>query len=268
MSLIIKKNTTFKIPRTFIDDPNFNPSSDPYAANIVFNNTFNSNVNAQNTTWTLGPLQEITTAPAGCAKSNCLHLLQGVGDEESPPSVYSNQGFGQSGMVNLTESYTIECWFYVTNIDQNIGSFGVLGRFLLLRSDGGDPLSICFMGDRSIVIGIYNPDEEGYNESQTNISIFNLNSWNHFALVSNRSSGKTTTYVNGINSAEINYLTNTNGNGSNWGNVPNAAWEFSKTHGGDGNPYDIYISNMRWTQAVRYTSNFTPTFVNFYNSAN
>ena len=121
-NLNLKKNTTFKIPRTIVYDPNFNPSSDPYAANVVLNNTFNSSVNAQNTTWALGPLQEITIAPANCPKSNCLHLLQG-GDETA--SLYSDQGFGQLGMIDLTQSYTIECWFYVTNIDQNMNSFGI-----------------------------------------------------------------------------------------------------------------------------------------------
>jgi len=244
----------FIVKRDF--DPNFNPYSDPYATSIVFNNTFNSNVNAQNTTWTLGPLQEITTSPAGCAKSNCLHLLQG-GDNTA--ALYSNQRFGQFGMINLPQSYTIECWFYVTNIDQNMDAFGVQGGSFLLRSDGGDPFYIYFKGDRTVVVGV-NTNANPYTEYSTSAGIFNLNSWNHLAVVTNQSLNTITTFVNGINRGQANYTTDWNGDP--------AYWECGSLHGGTQNAYDIYISNMRWTQAVRYTTNFTPTFVNFYNSAN
>jgi len=240
-NLNLKKNTTFKIPRTFIYDPNFNPSSDPYAASVVFNNTFNSNVNAQDTSWAQGPLQEIATAPNGCPNPNCLHLGQG---EAGDSALYSQQGFGQLGMLDLTQSYTIECWFYVTDIND---------FFPLTRGDGGDPIGISFNGDRSITV-FTNPDT-----ISTNSSIFNLNSWNNFAVTVNQSLGKTTIYINGVNCAEMNYTTNTNGNP--------AYWEWGVAHDLN-NGYDIYISNMRWTQAARYTNNFTPTFVNFYNSAN
>jgi len=250
MSLIIKKNTTFKIPRTFIYDPNFNPSSDPYAASVVFNNTFNSTVNAQNTSWYQGPYEQITTAPAGCPKTNCLYLSQGYADTSA---LYSQQGFGEGGMLDLTQSYTIECWFYVTDINTD---YGENGRFLFLRSDGGDPLNINFNGDRSVGFLIHN---ETYNQYNSTGPTFNLNSWNHFAIVANQSSTKTTIYINGVNKLEINLASNFNG-------YP-AYWEWGVGHDFD-NGYNVYISNMRWTQAIRYTNNFTPTFVNFYNSAN
>jgi hypothetical protein len=136
----------FIVKRDFIYDPNFNPSSDPYAASVVFNNTFNSNVNAQNTSWSQGPNQEITTAPAGCPKANCLHLSEGSADTSA---LYSEQRFGYLGMLDLNQSATIECWFYVANINQDIDGFGFLGAFGLLRSDYGDPLGIVFKGDRS-----------------------------------------------------------------------------------------------------------------------
>jgi hypothetical protein len=190
MSLIIKKNTTFKIPRTFIYDPNFNPSSDPYAASVVFNNTFNSSINAQNTSWSQGPNQEIITAPAGCPKTNCLHLSQGFADNSA---LYSQQGFGEGGMLNLAQNYTIECWFYVTDINTYYGEYG---RFLLLRSDGGDPLDINFNGDRSVGFLIYNV---GYNQYNSTGPTFNFNSWILFAIVANQSSTKTTIYFNGVN---------------------------------------------------------------------
>jgi hypothetical protein len=256
----------FIVKRDF--DPNFNPYSDPYAANVIFNNTFNTNVNAQNTSWYQGPYQQITTAPAGCPNSQSLYISQATEiSQDSPPSLYSNQGFGYLGMLDLTQNFTIECWFYVTNINQNANHFGDMGAFSLLRSDGGDPFYITFFGNRSVRVGV-NTQQNPYTYYLTSSSIFNLNSWNHIAVTSNQSLGKTTTYINGINRAEANYTTNTNGNGANWGSIPNSAWEWSKTHGEDGNGYNIYISNMRWTQVARYTSNFTPTFVNFYNSAN
>jgi parallel beta-helix repeat protein len=232
----------------------------------IFNNTFNSTVNAQNTTWALGPFQEITTAPAGCPNSQCLYISQATGTlPDSPPSLYSNQGFGKKGMLDLTQSFTIECWFYVTNINQNANHFGDMGAFSLLRSDGGDPFYITFLGNRSVRVGV-NTDANPYTYYLTSSSIFNLNSWNHIAVTSNQSLGKTTTYINGVNSAEANYTTNTNGNGDNWGSIPNSAWEWSKTHGEDENGYNIYISNMRWTQRALYRTNFTPTFSNFPNA--
>jgi hypothetical protein len=251
MSLIIKKNITFKIPRTFIYDPNFNPSSDPYAASVVFNNTFNSNVNAQNTSWSQGPNQEITTAPAGCPKPNCLHLSQGYADTSA---LYSEQGFGDLGMLDLTQSYTIEYWFYVTDINTD---YGENGRFLFLRADGADPIYAAFGGDRSITLG-WNSD--GYNFYTSSPSLFNLNSWNHVAIVVDQSLTKSINYINGVNILQVTEtISNFNGNP--------AHWEWGVGHDFD-NGYDVYISNMRWTQAVRYTNNFTPTFVNFYNSAN
>jgi Concanavalin A-like lectin/glucanases superfamily len=234
----------------------------------IFNNTFNSTVNAQNTTWRLGPYQEIVTSPPGCPNAQCLHFSQATQtSEDSPPSLYSNQGFGKKGMLDLTKSFTIECWFYVTNIDENANHFGDMGAFSLLRSDGGDPFFITFLGNRSIKVGI-NTDTHPYTTYETSEAVFNLNSWNHIAVTSNQSLGKTTTYINGINRAEANYTTNTNGNGDNWGSIPNAAWEWGKTHGNDENGYDIYISNMRWSQIALYTTNFIPSFVNFPNSAN
>jgi hypothetical protein len=245
----------FIVKRDIVYDPNFNPSSDPYAASVIFNNTFNSSVNAQNTTWALGPLQEITTAPANCPKSNCLHLLQG-GDDTA--ALYSDQGFGELGMVDLTQSYTIEFWFYATNIDQSMDAFGLIGACFLLRSDGSDPFYIYFKGNRSVVVGV-NTSANPYTEFSTNAAIFNLNSWNHIAVVTNQSLNTITTYINGINCGQANYTTDWNGDP--------AHWEWGVGHDFD-NGYDIYISNMRWTQAVRYTSNFTPTFINFYNSAN
>ena len=234
---------------------------------IIFDNTFNSTVNAQHTTWQLGPYQEIVTSPPGCPNAQCLHFSQAIQTDNDLPSLYSNQGFGYLGMLDLTKSFTIECWFYVTNIDQNADHFGNMGAFSLLRSDGGDPFDITFLGNRSVRVGV-NTEDNPYTYYSTSSNIFNLNSWNHIAVTSNQLLGKTTTYINGVNRAEANYTTNTNGNGYNWGSIPNSAWEFSKTHGEDENGYNIYISNMRWTQAVRYTTNFTPTFVNFYNSAN
>jgi len=205
----------------------------------IFNNTFNSTVDAQNTTWALGPFQEIATAPTGCPNPNCLHLLQGGA---GTASLYSQQGFGQLGMLDLTQSYTIECWFYVTDINN---------FFHLTRGDGGDPIYILFNGDRSITV-FTNPES-----ISTNSSIFNLNSWNNFAVTVSQESSKTIIYINGLNCAEMNYTTNTNGHP--------ARWEWGVVHDFN-NGYDIYISNMRWTQKVLYTSNFTPSFTNFPNA--
>jgi len=212
-----------------------------YEIFTVFNNTFNSTVDSQNTTWDQGPNQEITTAPAGCPNSNCLHLLQG---QAGSSALYSQQALGQLGMLDLTKSYTIECWFYVTDI------YAENGSFLFLRADGGDPIGIGFNGDRSITV-FTNPDS-----FTTNSSIFNLNSWNHFAITVNQSLGKTTVYINGVNCGEMNHTTN----------LPDLArWEWGVGHDFS-NGYDIYISNMRWSQTALYNSNFTPTFTNFPNA--
>lgn len=226
-------------------------------SSVIFNNTFNSKVDSQNTTWSKGLLQEITTAPAGCPNLKCLHLSQGYRDD---PALYSQQGFGNGGMLDLTKSSTIECWFYVTNI--NTEDYAENGLFCFLRADGGDPLSIAFNGDRSITVLLNNFDSTGYKTASTNSSIFNLSSWNHFAVTVDKSSVKTTIYINGVNRAAMNYATSVNGDGSNWGEIPNAAWEWGVGHDFD-NGYDIYISNMRWTQKVLYTTNFTPIFTNF-----
>jgi len=246
MAFIVKKNIVY----------------DPYAASVVFNNTFNSSVNSQNTTWIQGPNQEITTAPAGCPNSNCLHLSQSPRLNNNYGALYSTTKFGELGMLDLNQSATIECWFYVANINQDIDAFGFLGTFGLLRSDYGDSLGIVFKGDRSVYVNI-NTETNPAIESITDPEIFELYSWNHIAIVSDKSLGKTITYINGINRREAPYTPN------NYGlpNYGGAWWEWGAGHD-FGNGYDIYISNMRWTQAVRYTANFTPTFVNFYNSAN
>jgi hypothetical protein len=229
---------------------------------VVFNNTFNSSVNSQNTTWIQGPYQEITTAPAGCPNSNCLHLSPSPRLENTYGALYSTAGFGQIGMLDLTKSSTIECWFYATSIDLDIDAFGFPGAFILLRSDYGDPLSILFQGDRSVLVYINTEENPGV-PYQTSPSIFNLNSWNHIAIVSDKSLGKTTTYINGINSAETPYTTDNRGNPV----YEYAYWEWGAGHD-FGNGYDIYISNMRWTQRAVYTSNFNPSFVNFPDAQN
>jgi len=229
---------------------------------VIFNNTFNSSVNSQNTTWIQGPYQEITTAPAGCPNSNCLHLSPSPQLENTYGALYSTAGFGQIGMLDLTKSSTIECWFYATSIDLDINAFGFPGAFILLRSDYGDPLSILFQGDRSVLVYVNTEENPGV-PYQTSPSIFNLNSWNHIAIVSDKSLGKTTTYINGINSAETPYTTDNRGNPV----YEYAYWEWGAGHD-FGNGYDIYISNMRWTQRAVYTSNFNPSFVNFPDAQN
>lgn len=217
-------------------DPSFSTTSDPYSGSVIFNNTFNTSVNSQNTSWSSSAT--ITTAPSGCPSAKALYITQGAG------YLYSGQRFGNTGMVNLLSSFTLEWWFYVTSINTSYFS----GRMLFLRADGGDPITIIMNSDKTIE----------FNNAISSANLWNLNTWNHVACVNNTSAGNKKLFLNGVNVAT--------GSGNYGSNGGPAAWEWGDGHDFDCG-YNAYVSNMRWTQAVRYTSNFTPAFVNFYGAA-
>lgn len=215
-------------------NPNFSTTSDPYAAYVIYNNRLVSTMASQNTTWSAGG-GSFTTAPAGCPNSTALYFTQGNG------YYYSNNTFGNSGMLDMTGSYTWEFWFYATGINTSYFS----GQFLVLRGDGsGDANNCGFTANRGV-----------FTNNNSSATSFNLNTWNHFACT--RYNGARYYWINGVQ-VLVDYSAVNNGNPAHW-------------EGADGHDFDmgysVYLSNWRWTQAVRYTSTFTPTFVNFYGAA-
>jgi hypothetical protein len=234
---------------------------------VVFNNTFNSSVNAHNTTWYTNSSQAIVTAPAGCPNSKCLHISQGYKTylyaSHEASSLYSTAGFGENGMLDLTQSYTIECWFYVTDINAD---YQENGRFLFLRGCGGDPIQIKMNGDRTIIWFVQDEQSDPTILTLTTApNLWNLNSWNYIALVNNKSSSNRTIFLNGINVSSGSGNRSWNGNDGTLYGTPTANYQWGVGHDFD-NGYDVYISNMRWTQRALYTSNFTPSFTNFPNA--
>lgn len=238
---------------------------------FIFNNTFNTRINAQNTTWyTNSSANIVLPAPLGSPNVKCLQISQGFKTNLNPDptfsasSLYSVRGFGDVGMIDLTGSYTIEFWFHVTNISNiyNTASVYGAGTFYFIRGCGADPIEAAMKGDRSIVWFVQNERFDPTRLTLTTApSLWNLNSWNHLALVNNRILGNRTIFLNGINVASGSGNKSWNGDNSNLYGTPTANYQWGIGHDFD-NGYLIYINNMRWTQRPRYSFNFTPVFAN------
>lgn len=136
-----------------------------------------------------------------------------------------------SGVVPTNGDFTIECHFY-PHSSSVIGLFdGGAGQTNIIRQwpanqvgrEGGS--GIDFAGD------------------------YTVNQWNHLAVTYDAATDDLILYVNGFESGSVASLTNIQG-GSNF--------DIGTINGGGDGRYDGFIRNVRVTQDVVYTSEFTP----------
>jgi len=239
----------FTPPTQAFGGPSFEPASDPYSADVKYLNHFTS-ASDLSTNWHApgNSLPSFTTAPQGCPNTTALYGTQGVG-------MYSNAGMDGSGFLpDITQDFTYEFWLYTESVDPSRGAND--SAFLVLRSDGGDPCTIVMWGDKSLSInsgGCLPADGAGF-VARTAANIVKLGRWQHIALVG-KAGQFTALFVDGVNACSVNQSPSCSGNPAYWETI-------------DGHDFDmyanVYMSNMRLTQAARYESNFYPVFVNFY----
>jgi len=244
----------FTPPTQAFGGPSFEPASDPYYADVKYLNRFTS-ASTLEPEWRGSKygggttLPSFDTAPSGCPNSTALFGTQGVG-------MYSNAPLDGSGFLpNIVQDFTYEFWMYTESVDPSRGANDY--AFPVLRSDGGDPFSVTMSGDKSLSISSYDgclPADSYSVVARTAANIVKLGRWQHIALVG-KAGQFTALFVDGVNACSVNQSPSCSGNPAYWEAI-------------DGHDFDmyanVYMSNMRLTQAARYESNFYPVFVNFY----
>jgi hypothetical protein len=132
-----------------------------------------------------------------------------------------------------TGDFTVECWWYPTNITsgyQTLFSKGYISTGdLLLQTGNGDGKPLFYLSG-SVVL--------------TSSTAATVNAWNHLAIVRNGTA--LAMYLNGLSVATTTNSTDINST---------AVLKVSQ----DGSyPINGYVEDFRITRAARYTANFTP----------
>jgi hypothetical protein len=155
-----------------------------------------------------------------------------------------------------TGDFTVEGWFYATAEPVSYGSA------LFTQTISGTNYFACFLGSETIspsrVVRFQFATSGGGTAISTSAT-YNLNSWNHFAIV--RNSGSVTVYLNGVGGTSGSCTQNF----SDTSYVPTIG---SYTHN-DINMLTGYLSNFRVVKGTAvYTTNFTPPTAPLTNIAN
>jgi len=135
-----------------------------------------------------------------------------------------------SGTVTLGNTWTIECWFNVQQSGQSI---------IVSNGAGGDPWLGVNQGASTLLLS-YSGTTRSFSAT------FSLNTWYHLAMVSN--AGTVSCYLNGVQQGSTQASPTSNMQFNYIGGYPTSsvAW-----YG--------YISNLRATNTVVYSSAFTPS---------
>jgi len=175
-------------------------------------------------------------------------------DGEWAVSLNTNTILGETGYLRAPSSgdfgtgdFTYEAWIYMI-----AGG----GNPVLLANSGGAVAVFRFGNTTSYLFG--NNDTSG----QTSVSFGDLSAatfqWNHIALV--RSSGVIKCYLNGTASSTTLSSSQTTGAAEYIGTARN--------YTSGSRLFDGYISNVRFSDVARYTSNFTPSTAPFVSDSN
>jgi hypothetical protein len=180
----------------------------------------------------------------------------------APTAAYSTANVGGSGYFDGTGDYltvpagsafaygtgdfTVEGWFYAT------AEPAAFGSTLFAQTVTGTNYFICTLGSDASPSTRVVRFQFGTSGGGTGISTsatYNLNSWNHFAIV--RNSGSVTVYLNGVGGTSGSCTQNF----SDTSYVPTIG---RYTHS-DTCPFTGYLSNFRVVKGTAvYTTNFTP----------
>jgi hypothetical protein len=147
---------------------------------------------------------------------------------------------------NLSESYTIEFWFYMTSWSDAAGFFGweLDGKFGV----GGYGSTLKYWNRSSLVNTTYDI------LSQTEIEALE-GSWNHFALVANADSTNTKIFINGTLKTDISLFDSHTSSE----NIQIGAFDFDSSRADSPKYFHGYLSDFRITKGfARYTTSFTP----------
>jgi hypothetical protein len=180
-----------------------------------------------------------TFSPYG---DNWANYFDGTGDYLTAPA--------GSSFAYGTGDFTIEGWFYATSEPVQYGST------IFSQTVGGTNYFWCILGDATVnnpnprKVSFVFATSGGGTTISSGATTFNLNSWNHFAIV--RSSGSVTVYLNGVGGTAVSCtqdFTNTT-------YVPTIG-RYTHTNS---NLFTGYLSNLRVLKGTaQYTANFTPS---------
>lgn len=172
------------------------------------------------------------------ANSNSVYF-DGTGDYLTVPA--------GSAFAYGTGDFTVEGWFYAT------AEPAAFGSTLFAQTVTGTNYFICTLGSDASPSTRVVRFQFGTSGGGTGISTsatYNLNSWNHFAIV--RNSGSVTVYLNGVGGTSGSCTQNF----SDTSYVPTIG---RYTHS-DTCPFTGYLSNFRVVKGTAvYTTNFTPS---------
>ena len=175
-------------------------------------------------------------------------------DGEWGVSLNTNLTLGETGYLRApssgnfgTGNFTYEAWVYFVE-----GG----GSPVLLENSGGAVAVFRFGNTTSYLFG------HNTATGQTSVSFSDLSAstfqWHHVALV--RSSGVIKCYLNGTASSTTLSSSQTTGAAEYIGTARN--------YGSGSRLFDGYISNVRFSDIARYTSNFTPSTAPFVSDSN
>jgi hypothetical protein len=152
---------------------------------------------------------------------------------------------------NGSSNFTVECWFNVPSVSSiyTIMSTSTAtvdtGMFIAVNNFSSGDVSVQIDKGTSGNTALTIKDLVG--------NKFSANTWNHLAVVFNSSTSVCTVYMNGVSILSA--------TGSNF---PSSAPTYTLAIGRDQyaspvNYFNGYISNLRITNTILYTSNFTPS---------
>jgi hypothetical protein len=192
--------------------------------------------------------------------ANLLFSAQTI-QAQVPGNALSYNGTDQfttlpSGIVqNITGDFTIEAWVFWRG-------GGTFQRILDLGFDQNTWIALCpssnFGPTFGVVFGVNYNNSFQYVVANSSLPI---NAWSHIAVTLQNSTGLVTVYINGVNSGTVNMTHRL----SDLGNTPINKIGESKY----ADPYlNAVVDELRISNNIRYSSNFTPPTTAFTVDAN
>jgi len=165
--------------------------------------------------------------------------FDGTGDYVTAPS------------PDLSESYTIEFWFYMTSWSDADGFFGWQTNAKFGVGGYGSTLKY-WRRANPYGFGMQNFTYDILNQTEIEALV---GSWNHFALVANADSTNTKIFINGTLKTDISLFDSHTSSE----NIQIGAFDFESSHSSSPKYFHGHMQDFRVTKGLaRYTANFTP----------